>query len=42
MGGRGALFDEVEIGACGGCGAREEDEPDVDAEFGLDVVLVVW
>jgi hypothetical protein len=38
---RGALADQVEIDVGAERGGVEEDQPDVDAEFGLVVGLVV-
>jgi hypothetical protein len=41
--GRGALADEVEVDGCGEGRGGEEDQPDVDAEFGLGgVVSGAW
>lgn len=40
VGGRGALAYQVEVGACGERRRVEQDEPDVDAEFGLQNIYV--
>ena len=40
--GGGALSDEVEVDFCAQGGGVEEDEPDVDAEFGLRGEVSLW